>query len=67
MARANGRHNLHVLEQALALNAAGSAGTRSGREDADKERILNAAGYDVIRVPSDQLETAIPLMQTRTR
>ena len=33
MTRANGRHNLHVLEQALALNAAGSAGTRSDLED----------------------------------
>jgi hypothetical protein len=31
--RANGRHNLHVLERALALNAAGSAGTRSELED----------------------------------
>jgi hypothetical protein len=31
--RANGRHNLHVLEKALALNAAGSAGTRSELED----------------------------------
>ncbi len=34
MARANGRHNLHVLERALALNATGSAGTRSANEDA---------------------------------
>jgi Protein of unknown function (DUF559) len=33
MSRANGRHNLHVLEKALALNAAGSAGTRSELED----------------------------------
>jgi hypothetical protein len=31
--RANGRHNLHVLERALELNAAGSAGTRSEPED----------------------------------
>jgi hypothetical protein len=31
--RANGRHNLHVLTKALALNAAGSAGTRSDLED----------------------------------
>jgi hypothetical protein len=119
MARANGRHNLNVLEKALALNAAGSAGTRSGpedtllyllqlagipeplvntklhgvepdfhwpharlavevdgphhtrprtrREDADKERTLSAAGYDVIRVRIDQLETAIPAIRTRTR
>ena len=29
MGRANGRRNLHVLEQALALNAAGSAGRRA--------------------------------------
>jgi hypothetical protein len=34
MARANGRQNLGVLKQALALNAAGSAGTRSDLEDA---------------------------------
>jgi very-short-patch-repair endonuclease len=31
--RANGRHNLHVLNQALELNQAGSAGTRSELED----------------------------------
>jgi Transcriptional regulator, AbiEi antitoxin/Protein of unknown function (DUF559) len=31
--RANGRHNLHVLERAITLNAAGSAGTRSELED----------------------------------
>ena len=34
MARANGRHNLHVLQKALELNAAGSAGTKSRNEDA---------------------------------
>ena len=33
MTRANGRHNLHVLEHALELNATGSAGTRSDLED----------------------------------
>jgi hypothetical protein len=33
MDRANGRHRLDVLDKALALNAAGSAGTRSGNED----------------------------------
>ena len=33
MTRANGRHNLRVLERALELNAAGSAGTRSDLED----------------------------------
>jgi len=32
MARANGRHNLKVLEQAIELYASGSAGTRSGAE-----------------------------------
>jgi hypothetical protein len=31
--RSNGRHNLDVLERALALNAQGSAGTKSGNED----------------------------------
>jgi very-short-patch-repair endonuclease len=34
MARANGRHKLIVLEQALHLHAIGSAGTKSGPEDA---------------------------------
>jgi Transcriptional regulator, AbiEi antitoxin/Protein of unknown function (DUF559) len=33
MERANGRKNLHVLERALSLNAAGSAGTKSWNED----------------------------------
>jgi very-short-patch-repair endonuclease len=33
MARAKGRHNLKVLDRALALNAAGSAGTKSANED----------------------------------
>jgi hypothetical protein len=34
MARANGRHHLHVLDRAIALHRMGSAGTRSGAEDA---------------------------------
>ena len=34
MARANGRRRLHVLERALELHRMGSAGTRSGAEDA---------------------------------
>jgi hypothetical protein len=34
MARANGRHRLGVLERAMELHRAGSAGTRSGAEDA---------------------------------
>ena len=34
MARAVGRHKLHVLAEALELHAAGSAGTKSAREDA---------------------------------
>jgi len=33
MTRANGRHNLHILDKALELNEAGSAGTRSELED----------------------------------
>jgi hypothetical protein len=33
MARANGRRQLKVLEEAIALHKAGSAGTRSGNED----------------------------------
>jgi hypothetical protein len=109
MERANGRHNLHVLEKALELNAAGSAGTKSGledaflsllqlagipeplvnsqvegievdlhwaksglcveidgpghgrprtkREDAGKQAKLEAAGYEVIRVPEHALQS----------
>jgi hypothetical protein len=34
MQRANGRHNLHVLEAAIDLYLSGSAGTRSALEDA---------------------------------
>ena len=34
MARANGRRKLHVLERAIELHRMGSAGTRSGAEDA---------------------------------
>lgn len=34
MARVNGRRNVRVLERAIALHCAGSAGTRSGAEDA---------------------------------
>jgi len=32
MARANGRHNLHVLDRAIEVYRAGSAGARSGNE-----------------------------------
>ena len=39
MARANGRHNLHVLHRALELNAAGSAGLKSRDEAAFLSRI----------------------------
>jgi hypothetical protein len=34
MARANGRHNLAILDRALEINATGSAGTKSDLEDA---------------------------------
>ena len=34
MTRANGRHHLRVLERAIELHRQGSAGTRSGAEDA---------------------------------
>ena len=43
MERANGRHNLDVLERALELNASGSAGTRSGK------RTRSAAGRPTSR------------------
>jgi very-short-patch-repair endonuclease len=41
MRRANGRHNLAVLDEALALNAAGSAGLKS-RNEATFLRLLRA-------------------------
>lgn len=54
MARANGRRNLHVLERAIALHRAGSAGTRSGAEDAflalvEEEPLVNVGllGFEV--------------------
>jgi hypothetical protein len=113
MARTNGRHNLAVLEQALELNAAGTAGLKSGleksllsmltglptplvnthvhgvevdfhwpdlrlaveidgpghgrartrREDALKQQILEAAGYEVVRVTEP--EAALELIRRR--
>jgi hypothetical protein len=50
--RANGRHNLHVLEKALRLNAAGSAGTKSGHEDAFLA-LLDSIGFPEPRVNTD--------------
>jgi Transcriptional regulator, AbiEi antitoxin/Protein of unknown function (DUF559) len=41
MHRANGRHNLHTLDKALALNAGGSAGTKSRNEDAFLSMLKN--------------------------
>ncbi len=43
MARANGRHNLGVLEEALRMHAAGSAGTRS-RLERRFRRLVRGAG-----------------------
>jgi hypothetical protein len=43
MQRANGRHNLHVLEAAIDLYLSGSAGTRSALEDAFLS-LLQSAG-----------------------
>jgi hypothetical protein len=43
IARANGRHNLHVLHDALAMHAAGSAGLRSRLEGTFNE-LLQLAG-----------------------
>jgi hypothetical protein len=54
IARMNGRHNLDVLERAIALHRAGSAGTRSGAEDAflrlglPEPRVnMDVAGFEV--------------------
>ena len=53
MERANGRHNLHVLEHALELNASGSAGTRSAKEDAFRRQ---QAGEPLVNVKVDGIE-----------
>ena len=54
MARANGRHNLHRLDKAIALYNSGSAGTRSGAEDAflalDLEEPLVNTDFDGFEV-----------------
>jgi hypothetical protein len=55
MERANGRHNLHVLDEALAIHAAGGAGYRSKAEIAyhalmaDTEPLVNTKllGFEV--------------------
>jgi hypothetical protein len=44
MARANGRRNLRVLEEAMALHREGSAGTKSGLEDAFLAGLPERAG-----------------------
>jgi len=49
MDRANGRHNLHVLEAALALNATGSAGLKS-RNEAAFLRMLKSTDLPTPRV-----------------
>jgi hypothetical protein len=51
MARANGRRNLGVLEQALALHREGSAGTKSGLEDAFLARLPDGAGTPRVNTP----------------
>lgn len=53
MERANGRHNLHVLEHVLELNASGSAGTRNAKEDAFR---LQQAGEPLVNVKVDGIE-----------
>jgi very-short-patch-repair endonuclease len=49
MARANGRHNLDVLEDALRLHLSGSAGTRTRLEKRFK-RLVQGAGFPVARI-----------------
>ena len=53
MERANGRHNLHVLGHALELNASGSAGTRSAKEDAFR---LEQVGEPLVNVKVEGIE-----------
>lgn len=54
MERAPGRHNLAVLERAIALYRRGSAGTRSGNEDAFLA-LVAALGWPEPRVNADLL------------
>ena len=56
MERANGRHNLHVLERAIEVYRAGSATPEVKRDDAIRDRILMAAGYTVLRFPEEVLQ-----------
>lgn len=54
MARATGRRNLQVLDKAIALNASGSAGTKSPHEDAFLS-LLQSAGIPEPRVNTQLL------------
>jgi very-short-patch-repair endonuclease len=56
MARAKGRHKLNVLDRALSLNAAGSAGTRSALED-NFLTLVRKAGLPV-PLPNVPVQTA---------
>ena len=58
MARAKGRRNLHVLDKALALNASGSAGTKSPHEDAFLS-LLQFAGIPEPRVNTHVLNEEV--------
>jgi hypothetical protein len=55
MARATGRRNLHVLDKAIALNAGGSAGTKSPHEDA----FLSLLQFAGIREPRVNMECSV--------
>ena len=59
MARANGRHNLGVLERALAAHAAGSAGTKSDAED-EFLALVRSAG-----LPEPLVNVRIPTVARR--
>lgn len=63
LARANGRHNLHVVEAALELNASGSAGTKSGNEDAFL-RLVESAGIAVPLVNTHVLGEEVDFLWT---
>jgi hypothetical protein len=115
LARANGRPNLARLEKALAMNEAGSAGTKSDledrfvaliqsarlpepainepvdgievdfrwpglvvevdgsgharkrtrAEDRRRDRRLASKGYEIVRVPEDELESVVALLTAR--